>query len=53
MTSTYTEHLFSVQFKKVFGDFQKLDKERRSVYVFTQDKAEEAERLIQNYVNKV
>jgi hypothetical protein len=39
MISTYTERLFSVQFKKVFGDFNgKESKTNRSVYIFPDDK---------------
>lgn len=32
--SLYTEHTFSIQFKKVFGDYQRLNAQRQSVYVF-------------------
>lgn len=49
MKSTYTEDLFCKQFKKVFGEFNKLDtKTRRSIYLFKDISKNEIKEHIMN-----
>jgi hypothetical protein len=51
MTSTYSERLFFLQFKKVFGKFNILNKENnRSQYVFPSDFDEIANDMIYKYL---
>jgi hypothetical protein len=51
MKSTYTEDLFNKQFKKVFSDFNKLDKQtRRSIYLF---KDIEKNKIKEHIMNKL
>jgi hypothetical protein len=48
--STYTETVFSRQFKEVFKDFNKLEKTtRRSIYIFPENSFTEVQKLITNY----
>jgi len=51
LTSTYTERFFIIHFKKVFGDYQKLNGQRQSCYFFPEDGKDEVfECIKKNYV---
>jgi hypothetical protein len=46
LPSTFTQYMLGQQLKKVFGEFQHLNKARQSVYIFPPDKQDEVEEAI-------
>jgi hypothetical protein len=52
MVSTYTLHSFEIQFKKVFGIFNKKNNKNQSIYIFDETKTlEDIDKLItENFI---
>lgn len=54
MNSSYTERFFYLNFKKVFGEYNKLNKNKLSIYIFPHNLNDIIDDLItKNYVEKI